>query len=245
MATEINVHGHLITNTYKTITPEYASLHIVQTSGVYEFKTLVNTCFINELKKFIWFRLNTADGTYFATSLNNDNKKILSQLHIFEDLNKTMLLHRFIAALARLPNPRNEIYVDHIDRQTLDNRRENLRWYSQADQNRNMDKKKRQINARPLPTDIEPGPLPKYVTWNSSIETTKAGTVLTRNFFRIECHPALDGKTWSSSKAAKFTNQQKLNDTRIKLAEFDQLINPDPDMHIRLQLLHDYKTLMS
>ena len=126
MATEINVHGHLITNTYKTITPEYASLHIVQTSGVYEFKTLVNTCFINELKKFIWFRLNTADGTYFATSLNNDNKKILSQLHIFEDLNKTLLLHRFIAALARLPNPRNEIYVDHIDRQTLDNRRENL-----------------------------------------------------------------------------------------------------------------------
>jgi len=246
MTTEIIIRGHNVVNIYRGIAPsyEFTSLHVAQTDGAYQFTTLVNTRFVAELKNFVWFRLNTNDGIYFATSLNNAGRAVLERLNIFTDLNRTMLLHRFVAALARVPNPNNEPYVDHISRETLDNRMENLRWLSQSDQNRNQNKKRRQANARQLPTDIEQGELPKYITWNVSNEISSSGNMLTRKFFRIESHPALNGKQWSTSKAEKFTNQDKLNQAKAKLIELDALVDPDPDLELRNRLVGEYNLLM-
>lgn len=54
-------------------------------------------------------------------------------------LNQThKLVHRLIAS-AFLVNPENKPCVDHINRNKLDNRLENLRWYSHSENNKNKD----------------------------------------------------------------------------------------------------------
>jgi len=245
MAIEIGFTGHGVANYYRSIAPshEYAILRITQNDGNYDYTTIVNTNMIAELKHFLWYHQCTNNvGVYISCSINGATQRVLDRLGIHV-VGKTLLFHRFIAGAARLPNedPENAIYVDHINRMTLDNRIENLRWATQSEQNRNQNKKTRQRIARPLPTDIEQAPLPKYINWNSE---TNGQTGTVRTFFRIECHPALDGKQWSTSKSGKVSNQEKLNQAKKKLLELDALVNPDPDEPLRKRLTDEFNTLL-
>jgi hypothetical protein len=52
---------------------------------------------------------------------------------------KNLHLHRIVAE-AFIPNPENKISVDHINRNKLDNRIENLRWASCKEQELNKDR---------------------------------------------------------------------------------------------------------
>jgi hypothetical protein len=143
--------------------------------------------------------------------------------------NDDLYLHQII--LKNLEsNPFPNIYsVDHINRDKLDNRRENLRWASQATQNQNRDKKKRSKSAKPLPDGITQDMMKIYVNYNSE---GKVDTPAYRNFFRVEKHPLLDkfhkdkdnkAKVWSTTKSCEFTIQEKLEMANKFVKDLDKI----------------------
>ena len=70
-----------------------------------------------------------AKGCYYFINLCKDSKR------------KMYFIHRLIA-LHFIPNPNNFEYIDHINRNTKDNRIENLRWVSLSTNNQNKSKRK-------------------------------------------------------------------------------------------------------
>lgn len=110
--------------------------------------------------------------------------------------------------------PNHKFSVDHINRDKLDNRRENLRWATQSEQNNNRGKQNRSRIAKPLPDGITQDMLPIYVTYNT--ECYNKGKNLWREFFRIEKHPN-SKKQISSSKSCKISIEDKLKEIKDKL----------------------------
>lgn len=131
-------------------------------------------------------------------------------------------LHDFI--MRRIEDKPGDNYsVDHINQDKLDNIRENLRWATQSEQNRNRGKKNRSKIARPLPDGLTQDMMPKYVNYNKECYNKEKN--LWREFFRIEKHPKLTKKCISSSKSSKLTILEKLDDIKEKLNNLNNLIN--------------------
>jgi hypothetical protein len=108
-------------------------------------------------------------------------------------------------------NRATEYSVDHINRDPLDNRLQNLRWATQSEQNQNTDKRKRQCTARELPTGIQQADIPKWVNYNVETIVQSSGQSYNRCYFRIEKHPRLS--KWTSTKSVEVTPQEKLAQT--------------------------------
>lgn len=77
--------------------------YTINESGV-----VINTKFNRQIKQYI-------NCNYYKVCISKNKKQ------------HTLLLHRLIAE-AFIPNPDNKPVVDHINRDKLDNRIENLRW---------------------------------------------------------------------------------------------------------------------
>jgi hypothetical protein len=133
--------------------------------------------------------------------------------------NGGLYLHQLIAK-TEMGEGKEGQSVDHINRNKMDNRIENLRWATQSEQNSNTDKRKRKYNAKPLPDGLKHSDLPKYVVYYHEILDKETGRF--REYFKIEKHPKLD-KVWIGSKSKLISIQDKLKAVKNKLNELDKL----------------------
>ena len=67
--------------------------------------------------------------------------------------------------------------------------------------------------------------LKKYVVYN--VGYLSADRTKWRDFFTVECHPALKGKTWTTTKSMKISAHQKLMDANKMVDDLDRGIQPE------------------
>lgn len=206
--------GHLSTVGTKAnqlLNPIWTVMEKMSTTNIYNIMHTANN-------QFVKFSLDDID------LIKTNNNKLLTwnigeNGYAFTNSEqKHAYMHRIIMQNIE-PNDDPKLSVDHINRDRLDNRRENLRWANQSDQNANQNKRTRKYNAQELPEEIKNIQLPKYVYYSKEIYNKNTGA--TREFFRIEKHPKLSNNCWSSSKSSKLSILEKLEETKKKLYELD------------------------
>lgn len=156
------------------------------------------------VRQYNWHITSTG---YVSTSIYEDEKQ------------KSLLLHRLIMNVPYFPGKGAKESVDHINRNPLDNRKENLRVVSQTEQNLNQ-KKKRRIVELPDGCGITPNDIPKHVWYVRA-------NGLHGDRFAIEFKT--EGIVWKSTSSKKVSLHEKLDQVKEKLSElYDQYPHLNP-----------------
>ncbi len=86
------------------------------------------------------------------------------------------------------------------------------------------DKRNRKHTAQQLPHGITQGMMRKYVVYYR--EYTNVFHTHTREFFKVEKHPKLNGRTWISRKSGKIALEEKLADANKVVDDLEKNIFP-------------------
>jgi len=140
-----------------------------------------------------------ASGTYIATSVKVD----ISGAPVKREL----YLHSFLMK----PGPQQT--VQHISKNGLDNRRENLRLVSNSDAVAGHAKKKRNVELPPL-CGIKPEDIPKHIWYVQA-------NGYHRDRFAIEFKT--EGILWKSTSSKLVSLQEKLGQAKAKLEDLYKL----------------------
>jgi HNH endonuclease len=159
----------------------------------------------------------------------NNNIKCTFFLHMNKYIccSNGLFIHQIITGCYGNGKGTKNISVDHIDRDPLNNTFDNLRIATREEQEQNtkgiMDgtKRARKTSAIELPEGITQEMMPKYVYYSKEYRNPEKTKV--REFFRVEKHPKLDKKCWSTSKASGVSIVEKLNEAIQKVKELDAM----------------------
>jgi hypothetical protein len=122
-----------------------------------------------------------------------------------------LLLHRLVMNKLDFPGKGATESVDHINRNPLDNRKENLRIVSQTEQNLNQKKKPRNNIQLPENSGLTPDDIPKHIWYikpNGGHGDRFAIEFKTENI------------VWKTSSSKKIPLKEKLKQAKDKLEEF-------------------------
>lgn len=168
--------------------------YVVVKKENYEF--VIDEDDLERVKEMNWFKLST---NYIASQTREETGK-----------RKQILLHNFVMNRPCFPGKGAKESIDHINRNPMDNRKENLRVVSQSEQNLNQKKKVRTVVELPENCGIQPDDIPRHIWY------VKANGAHSDRFaieFRTE------NLVWKSSSSKKLTLQEKLKQAKEKLAE--------------------------
>ncbi len=122
---------------------------------------------------------------------------------------RELYLHNLVMGVDLFPGKGAKQTVDHINRNGLDNRKENLRIVSQSQQNLNQPKKKRTI-VLPEGCTIKPEDIPKHI-WYVRAQG------LHGDRFAIEFKT--EGICWKTTSSKSVSIEEKLEQAKQKLNE--------------------------
>ena len=143
-----------------------------------------------------------------------------------------LMVHQVIKNLYGQGCRKCEESIDHIDRNPLNNRDDNLRIVDYETQQMNKKgsipgtKRERKKSAQSLPNIITHDMMPKYVYYCKETRNKNKYNEYDREFFRIEKHPNLEKinkKCISSSKSMTVSIIDKLSEIKEKLIYLDNL----------------------
>ena len=123
---------------------------------------------------------------------------------------RELYLHNLVMGVDLFPGKGATQSVDHINRNGLDNRKENLRVVSQSQQNINQPKKKRNV-ILPENCEIQPNEIPKHI-WYVRAQGQHGD--------RLAIEFKTEGLCWKGTSSKAVSLQEKLSQAKVKLAEF-------------------------
>ena len=158
-----------------------------------------------KIKDLSWHYISNA---YIAHNIAIDGKQ------------KALYLHNMVMNRIEFPGKGSKQTVDHINRNGLDNRKENLRIVTQSEQNGNQKKKSRNI-VLPENSGLTADDIPKHI-WMSKANGSHGERFVIE--FKTE------NVLWKSTSSKSVSLTDKLNSAKEKLQELHVKyphLNPD------------------